>query len=99
MDGNYNGTGSTYSFSYGAVGSSMTTISGLALFAGTIVTTGTTANEITNFGFAGNNSASNYGVDNVFLSAAVPESDSTWFAAGACVLVVAWKARKALRCA
>ena len=79
----------SWSLSYGAVGGSVTTLSGMTIFSANP----TVGGALTQFGFAGGASASNYGVDNI-SAIAVPEPGTAILALAGGLILVANLRRK-----
>ncbi|GAT32218.1 PEP-CTERM protein-sorting domain-containing protein [Terrimicrobium sacchariphilum] len=88
LDVNLTGTPS-WSLSYGAVGGSITTLSNKTIFSANP----TVGGALTQFGFAGGASASNYGVDNI-TAISVPEPGTAVLALVGGFLLVAKLRRK-----
>lgn len=88
LDVNLTGTPS-WSLSYGAVGGSVTTLSNMTIFSANP----TVGGALTQFGFAGGASASNYGVDNI-TAISVPEPGTAVLALLGGFLLVAKLRRK-----
>lgn len=88
LDVNLTGTPS-WSLSYGVVGGSVTTLSNMTIFSANP----TVGGALTQFGFAGGASASNYGVDNI-SAIAVPEPGTAMLALLGGFILVAKLRRK-----